>query len=85
MVTRKPLRWAYRRHPHETRRGTVDKYWKTNAGRFWVFQAKDETKPHWYADVPIRRHNQVATEKSPYDGNWAYWGKRLMCISNLNN
>ncbi len=46
-------------------------------GRGWVFQASDRSILRWYADVPIKRHAQVAGTKSPFDGNWAYWSKRL--------
>ncbi len=77
LVTKKLLRWAYRRHPHESRKQTVGKYWKTAKKRFWNFQTLDETRLHWYADVPIQRHVQVASQRSPYDGDWVYWGKRL--------
>lgn len=77
LVTKKLLRWAYRRHSHEARRKTVGKYWKTVQGRGWNFQTPDQTRLLWYADVPIRRHVQVAGQRSPYDGDWVYWGKRL--------
>jgi RNA-directed DNA polymerase len=40
-----------------------------------MFQALDQRLG--YADVPIKRHVQVAGTKSPFDGNWVYWSKRL--------
>ncbi len=77
LVTKKLLRWAKRRHQHQSRRQTVSKYWLfSDKGRGWVFQASDQIL-RWYADVPIKRHVQVAGTKSPFDGNWAYWCKRL--------
>src|SRR3990172_3645629 len=30
-----------------------------------------------YADTPIQRHVKVKGQKSPYDGDWAYWIDRL--------
>jgi RNA-directed DNA polymerase len=45
--------------------------------RNWTFKASDGSTLIWYADTPIKRHNQVAGKKSPYDGNWDYWSKRL--------
>jgi RNA-directed DNA polymerase len=30
-----------------------------------------------YADTSIQRHTQVKGDKSPYDGDWPYWGQRL--------
>ena len=83
-MTKKLLRWAYRRHPHESRKQTVDKYWKTVNGRFWNFQTPDKARLLWYADVLIRRHVQVASQRSPYDGDWVYWGKRLRNYPILN-
>jgi RNA-directed DNA polymerase len=78
LVTKKLLRWAKRRHQNKSRRKTVNKYWVfSENGRGWVFQASDKSILRWYADVPIKRHAQVAGTKSPFDGNWAYWSKRL--------
>jgi RNA-directed DNA polymerase len=77
LVTKKLLRWAKRRHQNRSRRQTVNKYWMfSDKGRGWVFQALDQ-RLRWYADVPIKRHVQVAGTKSPFDGNWVYWSKRL--------
>jgi RNA-directed DNA polymerase len=78
LVTKKLIRWAKRRHQHQSRKQTVNKYWSfSEKGRGWVFQASDKSALRWYADVPIKRHAQVAGTKSPFDGNWAYWSKRL--------
>jgi len=30
-----------------------------------------------YADTPIVRHVKVRGDKSPYDGDWVYWVRRL--------
>jgi len=46
--------------------------------RHWIF--RDTTysmKLIQYADTPIKRHIKVAGTRSPFDGDWAYWGKRL--------
>ncbi|WP_341808030.1 HNH endonuclease signature motif containing protein [Wolbachia endosymbiont (group E) of Neria commutata] len=34
-----------------------------------------------YADHAIKRHVKVIGSKSPYDGDWVYWGKRLSKVS----
>src|SRR5260370_25001213 len=40
LVTKKLLCWAKRRHPHQSRQQTVNKYWMfSEQGRGWVFQA----------------------------------------------
>jgi RNA-directed DNA polymerase len=78
LVTKKPLRWVKRRHHNQSRKKAVNKYWTfSKKGRNWTFLAPDKSSLLWYADVPIKRHDQVAGTKSPYDGNWAYWSKRL--------
>jgi RNA-directed DNA polymerase len=78
LVTGRLLRWAKRRHQHQSRRKIAEKYWPSSKSRRrWTFQSSDGSELRWYADVRIKRHRQVAGEKSPYDGNWAYWGDRL--------
>ena len=81
LVTKKLLGWARRRHVHQSRRKTASKYWSfSEKGRSWTFQSPDKSKLQWYADVPIKRHDQVAGTKSPYDGNWAYWSNAFGII-----
>lgn len=79
LVTKRLLRWAYRRHPHRSRKKTVKRYWQMeHSHRHWIF--RDTTysmKLIQYADIPIKRHIKVATTRSPFDGDWAYWGRRL--------
>lgn len=78
LVTKRLLRWAKRRHQNRSRRRMAEKYWPSSkSNRKWTFQSSDGSKLRWYADVRIKRHRQVAGDKSPYDGNWAYWGDRL--------
>ncbi|MEO0989273.1 MAG: restriction endonuclease [Cyanobacteria bacterium J06639_14] len=33
--------------------------------------------------MPIRRHIKVRGQRSPYDGDWLYWGTRGRCYPNL--
>lgn len=78
LITKKLIRWARRRHTHESRRRMVRKYWTTaKDARKWVFRSGEGVELFWYADTPIRRHVQIAGGKSPYNGDWAYWAKRL--------
>ncbi len=78
LVTKKLLRWAKRRHQKQSRKRTAAKYWSfSENGRSWTFRTPDGCKLLWYADVRIKRHRQVAGEKSPFDGNWVYWSDRL--------
>jgi RNA-directed DNA polymerase len=79
LITKRLLRWAYRQHPHRSLRKTVKRYWQMeNPQRRWIF--RDTTyfmKLIQHADTPIARHIKVAGTRSPFDGDWAYWGKRL--------
>jgi RNA-directed DNA polymerase len=77
LVCRKLLRWAKRRHPHQSRRATVRKYWTPEQTPKWDFRAKDGTRLKPYVDAPIKRHTKVEGDRSPYDGDWVYWTTRL--------
>jgi RNA-directed DNA polymerase len=67
--------WTARRHPQRRYRWRRNRYWHTEKGcsRFsdgrWRLRA--------YADTHIRRHVKVQSTRSPFDGDWLYWGTRL--------
>lgn len=71
------LRWAKRRHPNLRRTQIVSRYWLVNQGGGWIFQSPDGLKLRHHGETPIRRHVKVKGSKSPYDGDWAYWGARM--------
>jgi RNA-directed DNA polymerase len=70
--------WAEHRHPHMSQYRISSKYWDCdNTG--WHFRIKGE-KSIWLVEhkkTPIIRHIKVRGEKSPYDGDWIYWGTRM--------
>jgi RNA-directed DNA polymerase len=68
-------RWAQRRHPGKTRTWCFHRYWRRPSTRT-SFSDGTHTLIH-YADMPIIRHIKVKGDKSPYDGDWIYWGERL--------
>ncbi|MBL9158397.1 MAG: reverse transcriptase N-terminal domain-containing protein [Verrucomicrobiales bacterium] len=75
----KLLRWAKRRHPRWSRKRLIDEYF--NGGTPWSFRApgkepKEEVILKRVDSTPIKRHIPIRSEKSFYDGDWAYWGKR---------
>lgn len=74
---RKLLRWAKRRHPNLNSHRSVSRYWLINRGGGWTFQTKDGIKLRRHSETPIRRHIKVKAQRSPYDGDWPYWGARL--------
>jgi RNA-directed DNA polymerase len=71
----KLMGWAAHRHPRRSRRWHYQRYWRRQKGRI-VFNDGKYTL-NYYAKTPIVRHVKVRNEKSPYDGDWVYWGERL--------
>jgi RNA-directed DNA polymerase len=68
--------WANSRHPHKNLHWISDKYWLIET-EGWIFATKDNKYRLWkHAKMPIRRHTKVQGNRSPYDGDWIYWGTR---------
>ena len=72
--------WARRRHPNKNRHWIARKYWLIGAGEGWVFDSRNE--PHSmrlfnHDQTPIKRHIKVQGSRSPYDGDWIYWSRRM--------
>lgn len=55
-----------------------------NQGDGWLFQTNDGLKLYRHNDTPIRRHIKVQANRSPYDGDWFYWGTRLRSYPQLS-
>lgn len=66
------MRWAKRRHPGKTRTQMKKKYWKDGK-----FAANEKYRLRMHRETPIIRHVKVAEDRSPYDGDIAYWSRRL--------
>ncbi len=73
--------WVKRRHPNESRKVTVDKYWHRKGSRKWVFATKTQELVT-LSKTKIRRHHMVKLDKNPFlDINYfeerrkqrAYW------------
>ena len=69
-------RWAYRRHPHKARRWVVRQYWRREQGS-WAFAPPQGPRLPRHTDTAIQRHVKVQGRRSPFDGDWSYWGARL--------
>ena len=69
-------RWANRRHPKKSQTWVNRKYWRLETGR-WTFGARKGKALRFYTETPIIRHIKVKENRSPYDGDWTYWGARL--------
>ncbi|MBZ0280747.1 MAG: group II intron reverse transcriptase/maturase [Anaerolineae bacterium] len=78
LVTRKLLWWAKRRHRKQSLKKAVARYWHMErAQRRWIFGTKTGMDLLQHADTPIERHTKVEGTRTPFDGDWAYWAKRM--------
>ena len=67
--------WAKFRHSKKSLGWWFRRYWQRrhNAMSF----TDGTTCLVKYATTKVKRHPKVISEKSPYDGDWLYWGARL--------
>lgn len=75
-------RWATRRNGGKHKKRIVRKYWRLEKGR-WRFETLKEVKLQYHSSTPVVRHVKVQGNRSPFDGDWVYWGKRLGKYSGL--
>jgi len=77
-------RWAFRRHNKKSKRWAIDKYFKSENNRKWVFKDTFEFeglikvfKLKKLADIPIVRHVKIRKDANPFDPKWdEYFEKR---------
>jgi RNA-directed DNA polymerase len=74
--------WAVARHRNKPRRWIASKYWHPDDGP-WNFSIKGGLRLRRHRDTPIRRYAKVQGDRSPFDGDWVYWGTRLGRHPNL--
>ncbi len=78
------LAWATRRHPKKSKTWIAKKYWRIIKGKGWIFQPTDnDRRLTKHVETPIKRHQKVQGHRSPYDGDWVYWSKRLGCYPRI--
>ena len=68
--------WARRRHGNKGRFFISYKYWRHEKGT-WAFGVRDGPTLIKHTDIAIRRFVKVQWDKSPFDGDWFYWAKRM--------
>ena len=76
--------WAKHRHHNLNGHQTVSRYWLVNTGGGWVFQSPDGARLRDHRYTRFRRHTKVQSDRSPYDGDWTYWGQRLRTYPGLS-
>ncbi|MDJ0800490.1 MAG: group II intron reverse transcriptase/maturase [Calothrix sp. MO_167.B12] len=77
LLHKKLRSWANKRHPNKNLHWISKKYWLIDT-EGWIFATKDKKFQLWkHAKMPIKRHTIVQSNRSPYDGDWVYWGTRM--------
>ncbi|NET03566.1 MAG: group II intron reverse transcriptase/maturase [Symploca sp. SIO2B6] len=84
LLTQKLIRWAKRRHPNKPRQWAYRKYFTLQKGDKWTFRSDINTLVK-HSGTSIVRQITVKGEASFYDGNLAYWAKRVSSHPMLNN
>jgi len=69
-------RWAFFRHPRQSRRWAIQRSWDTTPGKSWAFRDSNGPTLNQHTRVPLVRHVKVQGQASPYDGNWSSWAAR---------
>jgi RNA-directed DNA polymerase len=71
-------RWAFRRHQKKSKRWVIDKYFKSENNRKWVFKDTFELNGDKQvftlkrlSDIPITRHVKIKKQANPFDSKWA--------------
>jgi RNA-directed DNA polymerase len=73
--------WAARRHPRKSAKWVEKKYYTQIGGENSVFSFKGRDRKTVrlinHSATKIVRHVKVQESRSPYDGDYIYWGSRL--------
>jgi len=77
LLYQKLRRWARRRHPRKSAWWISRHYWHYIGRRNWVFRAYHGDALAKHTDTHREKHIKVAGARSPYDGDWTYWARRL--------
>ncbi len=78
--------WARYRHPTKNIKWVMRKYWRIEEGKGWSFATPNHSyQLHKHQETPITRHVKVQGTRSPYDGDWTYWGQRTKDYPSISN
>jgi len=69
-------RWATYRSPSLGKKKAMGKYWSIDTKGKWDFET-GKKKLLKHKDTKIEYRTRLIGSKSPFDGDWLYWGKRL--------
>jgi len=73
---KKIWKWAAFRHNKKNRNWIKEKYFKSYGNDNWRFMTNKIILIK-HSEQIIKQHIKVQGTKTPYDGDWIYWGNRL--------
>jgi RNA-directed DNA polymerase len=79
LIWGKLRRWAHRRHPHTSATWIHHRYWRRRDSREVFATPVTPDGQVWltnHSEIPSLFHAKVASNRSPYDGDWVYWSHR---------
>ena len=72
--------WGITHNPNKWKSWVKNKYWHRIDDRL-IFSAKERDKEDYkivlHRDKPTKRFVKVQNTRSPFDGDWLYWSKRI--------
>ncbi|AXI24001.1 group II intron reverse transcriptase/maturase [Cardinium endosymbiont of Sogatella furcifera] len=80
LMHKKLWKWAMYRHPNKGKRWIKRRYFKKYGNDNWRFMTSNKITLIKHGDHDIKKHVKVQGTRSPYDGDWIYWGNRLKKI-----
>jgi RNA-directed DNA polymerase len=69
--------WTKKQRRVRSIKRKMRKYFKETKTRKWVFATNEGKELRRHGATKIVRHIKVQGSRSPFDGDWAYWGTRL--------
>jgi RNA-directed DNA polymerase len=69
--------WVKKSSRQRSIRKKMRQYFKTVKNRHWVFTTQEGRTLLRHDATKIVRHIKVQGNRSPYDGDWAYWARRM--------
>jgi RNA-directed DNA polymerase len=76
-------RWTERRHPNKNKSWCVNRYWEIEEKGWRFVDKRSKSQLLKYADTKVKspmtkdQYVKIQGDRSPYDGDWAYWATRM--------
>lgn len=73
----KLIAWGKWRHPKKNFKWIVKKYWIKDEVTSSFQSRNNQTRLKIHSETAIKKYIKVQNKRSPFDGDWVYWSKRL--------